>query len=67
MPEPTRYWTSKSRSPAVWVWRRGSYPLHVQLTSSPERLAPVTRAIAGVWSSDSVMTAEPNVRRLDER
>ena len=43
----------------MWVWSRGSYPVHVQRTSSPLRDTAVIRAIARVWSVDSVNTAEP--------
>ena len=66
-PLSTRYWTSKSRKPAVWVWSGTSEPVHVYAMSPPLRSPPVTRAIGLVWSGDSVKISAANVRLLLDR
>src|SRR6476620_3654170 len=66
-PEPTRYWRSKPRRPAVCVWSRTSYPVQVQVRSLPLRVADVKYDRAPVWSGDSVKTLDANVRWFDER
>jgi hypothetical protein len=44
-PLSTRYWTSKSRKPAVCVWSGTSAPCQVQTMSLPTFDAPVIQAL----------------------
>ena len=66
-PLSTRYWTSKSRKPAVWVWSGTSVPRQVHVMSWPLFDDPVIQAFGRVWSGDSVKTRAAYVRLLLDR